>query len=209
VSAYSAALNAHDVSAALALFDEYGSATDGSGRHYEGRDGLTEFLLANGFGNTSARVTTEGLHIVANRAVWTFTCSCTAGATEVRLVLNQSKISVFAVTAAPPPPTRKADAGILPWMIGLGVLTGTLAGGLQFGLRRGRSVAAAPRPSQGRLLAALRTYRPGGADSDRVELPAAAITSLSDSEDRAGPCSRYRKHDAARPGSRWNSGGGL
>ena len=98
---------------------------------------------------------------------------------------------------------------VLPWMIGLGVLTGTLAGGLQFGLRRGRSVAAAPRPSQGRLLAALRTYRPGGADSDRVELPAAAITSLSDSEDRAGPCSRYRKHDAARPGSRWNSGGGL
>jgi hypothetical protein len=209
VLAYSAALNAHDLDSALALFDEYGSATDGSGRHFEGRAGLTEFLLANGFGNSSSRVTTQGLQIVANRAVWTYACSCTAGSTEVRLVLNHNKISVFAVMPAPAAPVQKADAGILPWMVGLGLVAGALAGGLQFGLRRGRSVAAPPRPSQGRLLAALVAYRPGGADSDRVELPAAAITSLSDSEDRAGPCSRYRKHEAARPGSRWKSGGGL
>lgn len=209
VAAYSAALNAHDLDRALALFDEYGSATDAAGHHFEGRAGLTEFLLAHGFGSPAASVTTEALHIVANRAVWRFTCSCAAGATEVRLVLNHDKISVFAVMAAPAPPVHRADAGILPWMVGCALIATAVAGGLHFGVRRGRSVAAIPRPSQGRLLAALGAYRAGGGASDRVELPAAAMTSFSDSEDSAGPCSRYRKHDAARPGSRWNSGGAL
>src|SRR5438105_14179106 len=95
VMAYSAALNSHDLATALALFDQYGSATDARGRHFEGRAGLTEFLIGSGCDTPDAHITTEGLHVVANRAVWTYSCSCAAGSTEVRLVLNHDKISVF------------------------------------------------------------------------------------------------------------------
>jgi hypothetical protein len=152
VAAYSAALNAHDVDAALALFDEYGSATDSAGHHFEGRAGLTEFLLDSGFGSPDARITTVSLLVAGNRGIWTYACSCAAGSTDVRLVLNHNKISVFAEIPPRAPPLRKAEAGLLPWLIGLGLLAGAVGGGL--GLWRGRSPAPAPRASQGRLLAA-------------------------------------------------------
>jgi SnoaL-like domain len=203
VAAYSAALNAHDVAAALALFDDNGSATDTSGRHFEGRAGLTQFLLASGFGSQDARITTQTLTVVANRAIWTFRCSCAPGPTEARLVLIHNKISVFAEMKPPARPLQRPDAGLLPWLIGLALAAATLAVALGW-VRHARLAPApiAPRASQGRLLAALALYTPGGADSDRVELPAAAMTSFSNSEESAGPWSRYRKHEAARPGSR-------
>lgn len=207
VAAYSSALNAHDLPTALGLFDDNGSATDKLGHHFEGRAGLTQFLLGSGFGSPEAHITTDTLVVVANRAIWTYSCSCAEGRTDVRLVMmNGNKISVFAMLAAPAQPSRKTDAGVAPWLVGLAGVAGTVAGGLS--LSRGRPAAPAPRASQGRLLAGLmrahvdRLHNAGGADSDRVELPAAAMTSLSDSEDSAGPCSRYRKHEAARPGSR-------
>ena len=80
VEAYVDALNAHDLAAALALFDQNGSATDAQGRHFEGRDGLTEFLLANGFGAANMRIATTQLQVFGNRALWTYTCSCSAQA---------------------------------------------------------------------------------------------------------------------------------
>jgi hypothetical protein len=194
VSAYAAALNAHDVDSALALFDQNGSASDKSGHNYAGHAGLTEFLLNSGFGNPQARITTRTLTVVANRALWTYTCTCAPGSTDVRMVLLHDKISVFAIMPPPAPPLRRADAGVLPWLIGLGLLAGACAGGL--GLWRGR-YAPIPRATQGRLLAALvqaragQGYALGGRpDSERVELPAAAITSFSSSDDSAGPCSR-------------------
>ncbi len=214
VGAYSAALNAHQLETALALFDENGSATDKFGHHFEGRAGLTEFLLGSGFGSPDARITTDSLVVVANRAIWTYSCSCADGSTNVRLVMmNGNKISVFAVVAPPAQPLPRADAWALRRILGFGVGAGALAAGLA--LVRQRPSAPVRRASQGRLLAGLmqahtaRLYSAGGPVSERVELPAAAMTSLSDSDDSAGPCSRYRKHDAARPGSRWNSGGGL
>jgi hypothetical protein len=157
ISAYSAALNAHDLDAGLALFDQYGSATDAAGHHFEGRAGLTEFLLGSGFANPSTRISTERLHIVANRAVWTYTCSCASGSTEVRLVLNHNKISVFAIIAPPAAPVRRADYGLLPWLLGLALVAGAVASGFRFGIWRARAVPApsVPRPAQGRLLAAL------------------------------------------------------
>src|SRR4051812_29763019 len=95
VGAYAAALNAHNLAAGLALFDQNGSATDKAGRHFEGRDGLTAFLLESGFGSPDARVTTDHLRVLGNRALWTYTCSCATDTTEVRLVVNQDKITVF------------------------------------------------------------------------------------------------------------------
>lgn len=156
VSAYSAALNAHDLPAALALFDQYGSATDATGHHFEGRDGLTEFLLSSGFDSPDARITTEGLHIVANRAVWTYRCSCATSSTEVRLVLNRDKISVFAVVVPPATAQPRAGAGLLPWLAGLGLVAAALAGAI--GLWRRRPATSAPRQTQGHLLAGLRQW---------------------------------------------------
>ena len=46
VRAYVAALNAQDVPAAIALFDEFGSATDSHHHNFSGADGLTQFLRA-------------------------------------------------------------------------------------------------------------------------------------------------------------------
>jgi hypothetical protein len=161
VSAYSAALNAHDMPAALALFDQYGSATDAAGHHFEGSAGLAEFLLGNGFNNPDARITTEGLHIVANRAVWTYSCSCATRSTEVRLVMNHNKISVFAVVAPPAPPQPRSGAGLLLWLVGLGLTAGTLAGGFSLWRRRTAAVTVRQDQAQGRLLAALLQSRQG------------------------------------------------
>jgi SnoaL-like domain len=162
VSAYSAALNAHDLASALALFDEYGSATDTSGHHFEGQAGLTEFLMGSGFGSSTSHVTTVSLIVVANRAIWTYSCSCAAASTEVRMVMNHDKISVFAEMAPPAAPPRSPNAGDRLWLVGLGLVAAALAGGLLFGLRRGRSAAVPRRASQGRLLAALHAWRRGG-----------------------------------------------
>ena len=154
VTAYSAALNAHDLAAALALFDANGSATDVHGHNFGGQAGLTQFLLDSGFGSPDARITTEHLHVVANRAIWTYTCSCAAGSTEVRLVLNHDKISVFAMMAPrAAPPAVGPQNQVLPWLLGLGVLAVTLAWGLV--VRRQPSLVTRPRASQGHLLAAL------------------------------------------------------
>jgi hypothetical protein len=163
VAAYSAALNAHDLPAALALFDQYGSATDAAGHHYEGGAGLTEFLLASGFATPDAHITTQNLHVVANRAVWTYACSCATGSTQVRLVLNRARISVFAMMALPASPASRPSNGLLPWLVALGLVVAGLCGGI--GLRRRQSGALGPRVTQGRLLAALlhaRAERPGG-----------------------------------------------
>jgi SnoaL-like domain len=161
IAAYSAALNAHDLPAALALFDDTGSATDIRGRHFEGHAGLTEFLLANGFGQAEARLETERVHIVANRAVWTYSCSCAPGSTEVRMVTNHNKITVFAVVAPPSGPIRRVEPAGLPWrtwLPGLGVLgLGLLGCSVRLGRRR-RSDAA---PRRGGLLSALALARSG------------------------------------------------
>ncbi len=157
ISAYSAALNAHDVQQALALFDQYGSATDAAGHHFEGRAGLTEFLMHSGFNAPDARIATDNLHIVGNRAVWTYSCSCAPATTEVRLVMNRDKISVFFVMAPRALPQPRPSPVWLPWLAGLGLVAGALAGG--FGVWRGRTTCPAPRQAQGHLLAALRQSR--------------------------------------------------
>jgi hypothetical protein len=156
VSAYAAALNAHDLPAALALFDQYGSATDAAGRHFEGRAGLTDFLLSNGFGNPTARISTVNLHVVGNRAIWTYTCSCADGQSVARMVMNHDKISVFFILPLAAPRTQ-AGAAAFPWLLGLGLVAGLTVGGLS--LRRRWSAAPLPIRSQGRLLAALRQSR--------------------------------------------------
>ena len=157
VDKYSAALNAQDLPGALALFAQYGSATDVHGRNFSGADGLTGFLLGNGFATPDARITTERLSVVANRAIWTYTCTCAAGATTVHLVLTtDGKISVFGMVrpAAPPAPTRTAK-GIAGWLIaGTVLLTGGL--GWVLGPWRKRRAVQRTRPTQGYLLLALR-----------------------------------------------------
>jgi hypothetical protein len=106
------------------------------------------------------------LHIVANRAVWTYACSCATGSTEVRLVVNHARISVFAIMAprATPLPPARAGGGLAPWLVGLGgVLLAILVSWLS--LRRGPRPARRPSVAQGQLLAALldsHAHRPGG-----------------------------------------------
>jgi len=163
IAAYTAAVNAHDLPAALALFDQYGSATDIRGRHYEGPASLTEFLLATGFSSPDAHIQTVGVHIVGNRAVWTYVCSCQTEPIEVRMVMNQNKISVFAIMPPPAAPLRKAAARPVPWPVGIAlagilacvftVVTGT------FLVRRRARPAADPEP-HGQLLTALALARP-------------------------------------------------
>jgi hypothetical protein len=75
----------------------------------------------------------------------------------VRLVLSQDKISVFAVMAPPAVPQPRSSAGGLPWLAGLALAAGALAAVVA--LVRGRTSNLAPRPAQGRLLAALRQAR--------------------------------------------------
>jgi len=153
VNAYSTALNAHDLPAALALFDQNGSATDLHGRHFEGRSGLTEFLLANGFGTANARVRTNNLQVFGNRALWSYTCSCGIRATDVRVVLNHNKIVVFFMN---PTGTGAAAAAtsntpnVALWLAALALFAAVL-----LALRGVRQPAPPPRPAQGRLLAGL------------------------------------------------------
>ena len=181
ISAYSAALNVHDLPAALALFDQYGSATDAAGHNFEGPAGLTEFLLNSGFSSPDARISTENLHIVGNRAVWTYSCSCASGTTEVRLVMNREKISVFAVMGPRPLPQPRADSGLQPWLAGLGAVMCALAGGA--GLwRRHTASPVAPRQAQGHLLAALRqSHDQAATRSGR------ALVGSASGENRASP----------------------
>ncbi len=173
ISAYSAALNVHDLPAALALFDQYGSASDAAGHHFEGRAGLTEFLLISGFSSPDAHISTENLYVVANRAVWTYSCSCASGTTEVRLVMNREKISVFAVMPPRPLPQPRADTGLQPWLAALGAVMCALAGGA--GLWRRHSASpVAPRQAQGHLLAGLRQSRDQAATRSRRTLVGSA-----------------------------------
>jgi hypothetical protein len=159
VDAYSSALNAHDLPAALALFDPNGSATDVHGRHYEGRGGLTEFLLANGFGPT-ARVRTNNLQVVGNRALWTYICTCTVSATDVRVVLSHNKIIVFFMTPTGAGATTRSVASgpsAALWLAALALLVAVLLMGR--GAFSVRQPAPPRRPAQGRLLAGLaRTF---------------------------------------------------
>jgi len=152
IAAYSAALNAHDLGAALALFDPNGSATDARGHNFRGRDGLTQFLLDSGFDSPDAHVTTQNVHVIANRAVWTYSCSCAAGSTEVRMVVNRDGISVFAIIAPPAArPEARPQTVLLPWVVGLGLVAVALA----WALTLVRPKPQPPRPGQGYLLAAL------------------------------------------------------
>src|SRR5207253_5550607 len=124
VRAYVAALNAQDVPAAIALFDEFGSATDSHHHNFSGADGLTQFLRGNGFASPEAQITTEQLTIVSNRAIWVYSCTCAAGSTRVHLTTTTyGKISVFAMVPPPPPPAPVGTAnGLAPWVIGSAVL---------------------------------------------------------------------------------------
>lgn len=158
IKAYSTALNAHDAAAALDLFDQYGSATDLGGRHFEGRDGLLAFLQTSGFSTPNARVSTENLHVVANRAVWTYTCSCVDGPLEARVVTNHGKITVFALNRpasyARPLTSARGRPDVLPWLIGFGALA--LGAAIVRHQRQSRlDHRARARLGHGRLLAAL------------------------------------------------------
>jgi hypothetical protein len=155
VTAYSTALNAQDLPAALALFDRNGSATDASGHHFEGHGGLTAFLLGSGFSTPATRITTEKLHVAGNRAVWTYTCSCATDPIDVRLVMNRDKISVFYIVAPPAPPQPQPGLSWLPWLVGVGLLAVGLAGALGLRRRQAAEDLAPPQADQGRLLAAL------------------------------------------------------
>jgi hypothetical protein len=159
VQAYSEALNAHDVPAALALFDQYGSATDIHGHVFQGRAGLSEFLLANGFG-VGAHVSTDQLLVVGNRALWTYTCSCASGPIYVRVVMNQDGISVFAMGTPPSRASATEPATnnyLVTWLLGLGVVVCALAAA--YGVRRHHLETPAARPAQGRLIAGLAVMR--------------------------------------------------
>jgi hypothetical protein len=160
ISAYSDALANGDLDAALALFDDTGSATDRAGHTFSGRAGLTTFLRENGFGATDAQITAERLQVTANRALWTYTCSCASGSTEVRIVVNdRGKISVFFIV--PPPAAKLPNHGIdVPvWLPAVALMAAAVLG---LGWRRRTSAQEASRSaSQGRLLAGLREARRG------------------------------------------------
>jgi hypothetical protein len=159
VEAYVEALNAHDLSAALALFDQNGSATDAYGRHFEGRGGLTEFLLANGFGAADARVATNQLQVFGNRALWTYTCSCSAHATDARVVLNHNKIIVFFMNISAGSASSGSASGpsLALWVMVLALLA-AVALSVRGALDRDRAPLS-PRPAQGRLLAGLKAFK--------------------------------------------------
>jgi hypothetical protein len=164
VGAYAAALNAHNLDAGLALFDQNGSATDATGHHFEGRAGLTAFLLESGFGTPTARVTTDHLRVLGNRALWTYTCSCATGTAEVRLVVNQDKITVFfmsrpSTAAAASSSTRVGapESGLPRRVVEVGLGLAVVA--IVVGVRRRRTPTPPSRPSQGMLLAMLAQSR--------------------------------------------------
>jgi ketosteroid isomerase-like protein len=160
VNAFSAAFNAHDLDAALALFDPNGSATDIRGRQFDGRPGLTEFLLASGFGTANAQITTTQLQVVGNRALWTYSCSCAAEVMNVGVVLNHNRIVMFFVTrpaardaSATARPSGAPSAALWPAAIALVVAIVLTVRGLR------REAPPAPRPAQGRLLAGLQAFK--------------------------------------------------
>jgi SnoaL-like protein len=155
VAAYAAAINAHDLPRALDLFDDVGSASDTAGRSYQGRAALMAFLAETGLARPDARVATQNVHVVANRAVWTFTCSCAAAPMEARLVTNAGRITVLALQR-PPAPTRMASSSIGMAEPLLLILAGVAISLLLIARRKPH--AAAPRPSQGRLLQGLREF---------------------------------------------------
>jgi hypothetical protein len=153
VQAYVADLNTHDVTRALGLFDQYGSATDIHGRVYQGQAELAEFLLANGFGDARASISTQHLTIAGNRAIWTYACSCADVPVTVRVVLQHDKISVFALVPPPAASTpRAAQSADINW---LAVAIAGLSAAFVFGAVRGRAAPSLPRPAQGRLLVGL------------------------------------------------------
>jgi hypothetical protein len=161
VSAYIAAFNMGNVDGALALFDENGSATDLAGHTYTGRAGLTQFLRNNGFGSANARLTTDQLTVVANRAFWDYTCSCTPVPTQVRIVINdQDKISVFAMFPSHAPVRADAASSVPVWLLS-GVLLCAIVTGLTL-QKRVTTRPLPPRPAQGHLIAALREARTSG-----------------------------------------------
>jgi hypothetical protein len=156
VQTYLADLNAHNVSGALALFDQYGSATDVHGRVYQGQTALAEFLLSNGFADPSASISTQHLTVAGNRAIWTYACSCAKVPVTVRVVLQHDKISVFAMTPPAVGSTARAaalDAFAVPWLAGVAVLGLLLA--FAFGMSHEHAEPSQPRPAQGRLLVGL------------------------------------------------------
>jgi hypothetical protein len=159
IGAYAAALNAHDLPAALALFDQYGSATDIHGHHFEGAVGLTQFLEQSGFHDPNTRITTQNVHVVANRAVWTYSCTCAPEPTEVRLVVNRDRISVFAIQAPPASVSRaKAPTTVpMPGLIAFLALAASI-GALSAHVLR--SQPPSPRRPAGQLLIALAAARP-------------------------------------------------
>ena len=113
--------------------------------------------MQSGFNYPDAHIATDNLHIVGNRAVWTYSCSCAQGTTEVRLVLNRDKISVFFVIAPRALPQPRADAGLQPVLAGLGAVACALAGGISL-WRRHTASPVAPRHAEGHLLAGLRQW---------------------------------------------------
>jgi len=157
IAAYTAAVNAHDVPAAVALFDQYGSASDMRGRHYEGQAGLTEFLVATGFASPDAEIQTVGVHIVGNRAVWTYLCSCQKGPTEVRMVMKGNKISVFAIMPPAAVPYRRVtnDVPMAVWA----ALAGALVLGVAVFVQRHIPTVRRRRVAQGQLIASLARAR--------------------------------------------------
>jgi hypothetical protein len=172
IAAYSEAFNAHDVGAAVALFDQYGSATDIRGRHYDGPEGLFDFVLASGITRLDAQIKTESMHIVGNRAVWRYSCNCASGVTEVRLVVNRDKITVFAITPPPTAPYTRRTSSLMPWMFGAGVAGfGVLGGAFTMWRYRRREPSAAParRYAEGQLLLALAEAQKQRWDCRRLE----------------------------------------
>lgn len=159
VDAFTAAFNAHDLNAALALFDPNGSATDIGGRHFDGRLGLTQFLLDSGFAEPGAHITTTGLQVFGNRALWSYSCSCAADVTNARVVLNHNRIVVFFVTR---PNAAAATASGGSWTPSAALWPALLALLVAIVLTvRGMhgEQAPPPRPAQGRLLAGLKAFR--------------------------------------------------
>ncbi|MBV9173983.1 MAG: nuclear transport factor 2 family protein [Chloroflexi bacterium] len=165
VVAYREALARGDVDSALRLFDDNGSATDPAGHNYRGPEGLREFLQANGFLSANVRISNEQVRVIANRAIWTYTCSCTSGPTEVRIVINdQSKITVFAMFPARTVVPSRATSNWPAFALG-----GTLLGAVLVWLTWRKRVAPTvmpPRAAQGRLIAALREARSSGVLSE-------------------------------------------
>ena len=121
---------------------------------------MTEFLLANGFGAANMRIATNQLQVFGNRALWTYTCSCSAQATGARVVLNHNRIIVFFMNVAPASANGGGSASgpsLALWVMVVAVLVAS-ALTVRRALHRDRAPPR-PRPAQGRLLAGLRAFK--------------------------------------------------